>query len=132
MDTQKRIIITEGIKVSVETFYQPEHSHPIAHQYVFSYHITIENMSPYTVQLMRRQWYIFDSNGLVREIEGEGVIGVQPILDSGKVHQYTSWTQLFTDIGKMNGYFLFVREVDGEMFKVLIPEFKLCTPFKLN
>jgi ApaG protein len=126
------IAITNGIRVSVETFYQDEYSRPMDNRFIFAYRITIENNSMYTVQLMRRHWYIHDSNGITREVEGEGVIGQQPILLPREVHQYVSWSHLFTDIGKMRGYYIFVRQVDGEMFRVDIPEFSMIVPFKMN
>ena len=125
-------LITNGIKVSVETFYQEEYSRPIENKYIFAYRIHIENLSEYTVQLKHRHWYIVDSNGMIREVEGEGVIGQQPILSSGESHQYVSWSHLFTEIGKMHGYYLFVKQINGEMFKVHIPEFQLVVPSKLN
>ncbi|MFN7116892.1 MAG: Co2+/Mg2+ efflux protein ApaG [Saprospiraceae bacterium] len=125
-------LITRGIKVSVETQYQPAYSRPLEMKYVFSYHITIENMSEETVQLLRRHWYIFDSNGVIREVEGEGVIGKQPILHPGESHEYASWSPLMTEMGKMYGFYLFVRQSDDEQFKVQIPEFQLLAPFKLN
>lgn len=124
--------ITNGIKVSVETFYQEGYSRPIDGKYIFAYRINIENRSDFTVQLMRRHWYIHDSNGIIREVEGEGVIGQQPILLPGETHQYISWSHLFTEVGKMHGYYSFVRQIDGVMFKVTIPEFQLVTPFKMN
>ena len=124
--------VTNGIKVSVETFYQEEYSRPIENKYIFAYRIYIQNLSENTVQLMRRHWYIIDSNGMIREVEGEGVIGHQPILAAGDSHQYVSWSHLFTEMGKMYGYYLFVRQIDGEMFKATIPEFQLVVPFKLN
>ena len=124
--------VTNDIKVSVETFYNQEHSVPLENKYVFAYRITIENLSPYTVQLMRRHWDIADSNGVSREVDGDGVIGQQPILASGDKHQYVSWSHLYTEVGKMSGYYTFVRQVDGGMFKVNIPEFSLVVPFKLN
>lgn len=123
--------ITNGIKISVETFYQVEYSRPMENKYIFAYRITIENMGAYTAQLMRRHWHIHDSNGIIREVEGDGVIGLQPILAPLGTHQYVSWCHLYSDIGKMSGYYSFVRQ-DGEMFKVEIPEFNMCTPFKMN
>lgn len=125
-------LITRGIKVSVETFYQPAYSHPLEMKYIFSYHITIENLSSETVQLLRRHWYIYDSNGVIREVEGEGIIGKQPILQPGESHQYASWSPLMTEMGKMYGTYLFARDSDGEQFRVKIPEFQLLAPFKLN
>ena len=43
----------------------------------FAYRITIKNISDYVVQLKKRHWYIFDSNGIKSEVAGDGVIGVQ-------------------------------------------------------
>jgi ApaG protein len=123
--------ITDGIKISVETFYQEQYSNPIENKYIFAYRITIENIGAYTSQLMRRHWYIHDSNGIVREVEGDGVIGQQPILAPNETHQYVSWCHLFSDVGKMRGHYLFVRQ-NGESFRVDIPEFSMCAPFKLN
>ncbi len=125
-------IITKGIKVSVETFYQPAYSRPLEMKYIFSYHIIIENLSDETVQLLRRHWFIYDSNGVIREIEGEGVIGKQPVLAPGETHQYASWSPLTTEMGKMYGTYLFQRQEDKEQFEVNIPEFHLLAPFKLN
>jgi ApaG protein len=125
-------LITRGIKVSVETSYQPAYSRPLEMKYIFSYHILIENLSTETVQLLRRHWYILDSTGVVREVEGEGVIGKQPILQPGESHEYASWSPLMTELGKMSGTYLFVRPADGEQFEVEIPEFQLIAPFKLN
>ncbi|HMO40831.1 MAG TPA: Co2+/Mg2+ efflux protein ApaG [Saprospiraceae bacterium] len=125
-------LITNGIKVSVETFYQPSYSRPMEMKYVFSYHIYIENLGSNTVQLLRREWLICDSSGLVRKVEGEGVIGKQPVLAPGESHQYASWSPLMTEIGKMTGAYIFRRDTDGQEFRVNIPEFRLIAPFKLN
>jgi len=122
---------TNGIRISVETFYQAEHSRPLEQKFVFAYRITIENNSPETVQLLRRHWFIFDSNGLKREVEGEGVVGLQPVLDPNESHQYTSWCPLMTEIGKMNGAFLMQRS-SGAVFEARIPEFHLVAPQKRN
>jgi ApaG protein len=128
MDT----LITNGIKISVETFYQDEYSRPIEHKYIFAYRITIENLSPHTIQLLRRHWHIFDSNGILKEVEGEGVVGQQPVLPPGESHQYISWCQLGTDSGKMSGTYTMERQSDGDLFQVEIPSFRLTAPFKAN
>ncbi len=54
--------ISEGIEVSVETFYQPDYSNPVSGEYMFAYRITIENHNNFSVKLLRRHWYIIDSN----------------------------------------------------------------------
>ncbi|WP_337041213.1 Co2+/Mg2+ efflux protein ApaG [Emticicia sp. 17c] len=123
---------TEGVKVSVLTEYQPEYSSPYQLHFVFSYRIRIENHSDNTVQLQRRKWIIFDSNATVREIEGEGVVGLTPILEPGESHEYISGCSLKSSIGKMVGSYVMERLVDGKKFKVKIPEFSLIAPFRLN
>jgi len=125
-------LTTNGIKISVESSYQSDQSKPIQQQYVFSYEITIENKSSHTVQLLRRHWFIFDSAGIRREVEGEGVIGQQPILKPGELHRYTSWCPLFSGMGKMHGVYSMVRLTDDASFKVRVPEFTMIAPTFLN
>ncbi len=125
-------LTTQGIQISVEPFYLPHESIPIQHRYVFAYRITIHNQSGDTVQLLRRHWHIIESNGVRREVEGEGIVGLQPTLAPGESHQYTSWCPLMTDVGKMHGEFQMVRLPDKAKFNVKIPEFKLAPPFKMN
>lgn len=124
--------ITDGVKVSVDTIYQPEYSNPINEHFMFAYRVKIENMGEYGVQLMNRHWTIFDSNGTKREVEGEGVVGQQPVIEPGNNHEYVSGCNLKTDIGSMKGSYEMKRIVDGQTFRVNIPEFYLITPFKLN
>lgn len=124
--------ITFGIKVSVETFYQPEQSDPIHSHYLFAYRITIENTSDFSVQLKRRHWYIFDSIGIKSEVEGEGVIGEQPVLKPGSSYTYVSGCNLTSEIGKMNGNYLFEKVQDNSTLIVEIPTFIMEVPAKLN
>jgi ApaG protein len=123
---------TDGIRVSVQTHFQVEYSHPENHHYVYSYQITIENTSNFTTQLLRRRWYIFDATGVIREVEGEGVIGHQPVLEPGEQHNYTSGCNLRSPIGKMKGIYIMQRVVDGKTFEVTIPEFTLEVPSRFN
>lgn len=124
--------ITDGVKVSVETVYQPEYSNPANEHFMFAYRIEISNLSDYAVQLLRRQWLIFDSNGTIRQVEGEGVVGVQPIIQPGDTHVYVSGCNLKTDMGSMKGIYLMTRLIDQVEFNVDIPEFQLVAPYKLN
>jgi ApaG protein len=128
MDTKT----TEGVKVTVTTNYLPDYSSPVQQHYVFAYKISIENNSEFTVKLLRRHWYIHDSTGVVREVEGEGVVGQQPVLEPGETHEYVSGCNLKTGMGKMRGTYLMERMVDGKKFDVTIPEFNLIVPYKLN
>jgi ApaG protein len=123
---------TKGVKISVQTEYQPAYSNPMQFHFVFTYRITIENLGDHTVKLLRRHWYIHDANKNVREVEGEGVVGQQPVLEPGASHQYVSGCNLKSGVGKMHGAFLMERQMDGKQFSVTIPEFNLIVPFKLN
>jgi ApaG protein len=124
--------ITDGVKISVETIYQPEYSNPVNEHFMFAYRINIENLTENSVQLLNRHWHIFDSNGTKREVEGEGVVGQQPIIEPGDNHEYVSGCNLKTDMGKMRGSYEMERIVDGLKFRVNIPEFYLIAPYKLN
>lgn len=124
--------ISEGIEVTVETFYQPEYSNPLNHEFMFAYRITIENHNNFTVQLLRRQWHIFDSNGEYREVDGEGVVGVQPILKSGEQFTYVSGCNLKTEMGRMQGHYEIINQNTMQPFMVNIPAFELIAPQKKN
>jgi ApaG protein len=126
------ILTTNGITITVEVQYLPQHSQPKVRKFIFGYQITIENGSDYVVQLLRRHWFIYDGCGDIREVEGEGVVGQQPVLAPGQYHQYASYCDLTTDIGKMRGTFLMVRRDDNTFFDVPVPEFKMFIPARMN
>ena len=124
--------ISEGIKISVETYYQPDYSNPVNNEFMFAYKITIENNNKFPVKLLSRHWYIYDSNGSLREVEGEGVVGVQPQINPAESYQYISGCNLRTEIGKMHGTYLMENINNKKTFTVAIPSFQMSTPFKLN
>jgi ApaG protein len=117
--------ITEGIKVSIEAIYQAEFSSPHQQHFVFTYKAEIENHSNLTVQLIRRKWEIFDAGQTFKLVEGEGVVGQQPILEPGHVHRYVSGCNLRSGLGKMRGSYVMEKLVDGKLIEVKIPEFQL-------
>jgi len=124
--------ITHDVKVSVDTFYQESASYPDSNHFVFAYRVSIENNNDYTIKLLRRHWFIIDSNGIKREVEGEGVIGQQPVLEPGQKHEYVSGCDLQTEMGKMYGTYLMEKTGDGSTFQVEIPEFQMTVPYKLT
>ena len=124
--------VTEGVKVSVESFYQPDYSNPVNSEYMFAYRITIENNNGFPLRLLRRHWYIFDSNASHREVEGEGVVGVQPQINGGEQYQYISGCNLKTEMGKMYGTYLMEDIATKKQFSVNIPVFEMVVPFKMN
>ncbi len=124
--------ISEGVTVSVETFYQPDYSNPQDSEYMFAYRITIENNNPFPVKLLRRHWHIFDSDSTYREVEGEGVIGIQPKINPGEKYQYISGCNLRTEIGRMHGTYFMENLLNKKNFYVNIPAFEMTVPAKLN
>jgi len=124
--------ITNNIKVSVETFYQADYSYPKSQHFMFAYRIIITNNSKDSIQLLRRHWFIVDALGNKREVEGEGVIGEQPIILPSEKFEYISGCDFKTDIGKMYGTYLMQQTKSGQLFSVKIPEFYMVAPMKLN
>jgi ApaG protein len=116
----------------VETFYQSVHSNPVRGEYLFAYRITIENLGTVPVKLLRRHWHIADSNGDLREVNGEGVVGQQPVIPPGEQYQYVSSCNLNSDMGKMSGSYTMLDLYTKTEMEVIIPEFLLVAPFKEN
>jgi ApaG protein len=124
--------ITKGIQVSVEATYQPDFSNPQQHHYVFTYKVRIENKSNHTVQLLRRRWEIYDATESRKIVEGDGVVGQQPILEPGEFHTYVSGCNLKSGIGKMRGSFTLEKLMDGKLLEIVIPEFQLISTLFQN
>jgi ApaG protein len=125
-------LISEGVEISVETFYQQDYSNPIQSEYMFAYRIAIENHNSFPVKLHSRHWHIFDSNGTYRDVEGEGVVGVQPVLSPGEKYQYVSGCNLRSEMGKMYGTYQMENLNNKQMFEVNIPAFEMIVPLKNN
>ena len=124
--------VSRGVKVSVETYYQPEYSNALNSEFMFAYKITIENNNDFPIKLLSRHWYIYDSNGSTREVQGEGVVGIQPVIPPANSYQYISGCNLRSEIGKMNGNYLFENVNNKKIFDVSIPSFEMLAPFKMN
>ena len=119
--------MTDGITVRVAVSFLPEQSQAEAGKWFWVYHIRIENDSDHTVQLLRRYWKITDGRGMVNYVEGEGVVGEQPVLQPGQSHDYVSGCPLGTPHGSMEGNYTFGRD-DGELVTADIPFFPLAAP----
>ena len=115
---------TGDVRVTVRPAYLPDQSHPGQRQFVFAYLVRIENVGRHSAQLLARHWYIHDSIGEDSEVEGEGVVGEQPIIAPGRVHEYQSFCVLKSPSGHMEGSYRFRRE-DGLAFEAQIPRFTL-------
>jgi ApaG protein len=124
--------VTHGVTISVEVFYNQQQSNFLQNEFAFAYKIIMKNNSANTVQLLRRHWFIHDSNITMREVEGEGVVGQKPILHPGESYEYASGAIINTELGKMFGFYTFKNLHTEKKFEVEIPEFQLIAPFKMN
>ncbi len=124
--------ITRGIKITVSTSFEGTYFKNYKLHFAFSYHITIENHSKDSVQLMSRHWEILDALNNLEVVDGEGVIGKKPVLKPGENHTYSSGCLLSSPFGAMKGHFNMINFTSTRNFKVIVPTFKLSAPFALN
>ncbi|RRQ45025.1 Co2+/Mg2+ efflux protein ApaG [Chryseobacterium sp. SC28] len=115
---------TYEIKVTVVAEYDHFNSYPSENRFVFRYHIEIENLGSLPVKLLSRKWIIYDLGFGFTEVEGAGVIGLTPTIESGEKFTYFSNVILKSGVGNMEGYYVFENFEKG-IFNVSIPKFNL-------
>lgn len=119
---------TLDIQVGVDVEYIPQDSHTYGDDmHVWAYYIRLYNGSEQTVQLLTRHWLIVDAMGRTQSVDGDGVVGEQPVLKPGQSFEYQSGCPLKTPSGAMSGHYIFETE-RGERLKVIIPAFSLDIP----
>jgi len=124
-------MISDGIRIEVRSTYLPERSLPGDQRFAFAYTVRISNEGDNAAQLRRRHWIITDAIGEIREVEGEGVVGAQPLLNPGESFEYTSACVLATPHGSMKGSYIMLRP-DGRCFEALVDPFVLADPAAMN
>jgi ApaG protein len=123
----KESATTNGVTVRVVTDFLEDQSVPSQKRWFWSYHIRIENHRDDAVKLLTRHWKITDGSGKINHLDGDGVVGEQPLLRPGGSHDYVSGCPLTTPSGSMEGHYRFLRD-GGETFLVDIPRFELEAP----
>lgn len=118
---------TNDVAVMVSVSYFADQSEPAQGRWFWTYHIRIENRGDSAVQLLRRNWIITDGRGARHMVEGEGVVGEQPVIAPGGSFDYVSGCPLPTSSGAMQGSYRMVGE-DGSSFDAAIPRFALHAP----
>lgn len=121
---------TQGIRVRVRPSFSLADSEPAEGMFVFAYTINMANESDTTAQLLFRHWRIHDAAGDDSTVDGEGVVGEQPVLRPGDSHEYQSYCVLRSPVGYMEGYYTFTRG-SGDEFRVEVPRFHLNGPLVL-
>jgi ApaG protein len=124
--------ITAGIKITVITQLNEEISIIDQSRFFFNYHIKIVNTNNFTVRLLSRHWEIYDSLHPLRHVDGEGVVGLTPLIQAGEQFSYSSGCDLYSEIGSMSGFYMFERLDSQEKFKVDVPRFDMIFYGKLN
>jgi ApaG protein len=126
------LVSSHPINIKVKTHYLDEQSDPDNKRFVFAYYITITNNGEEEeVKLLSRYWKITDGDENVQEVEGQGVIGEQPVIKPGESYSYTSGTVLTTAVGSMKGYYI-MRSESGNEFHAPIDAFTLALPNALH
>ncbi|MEZ8141422.1 Co2+/Mg2+ efflux protein ApaG [Enterovibrio norvegicus FF-33] len=120
-------MVNHKFMVRVVTHFVEEQSDPDNKRYVFSYTITIENNGDHDAQLLRRKWLVTDANGKKLVIEGDGVVGEQPLIEAGEQYTYTSGTVIETPVGAMQGFYSMV-DMDDKEFDIEVMPFRLALP----
>lgn len=118
-------------EITIQTFYVPEESRPHESYYFFVYKINIKNIGNTPATLSNRHWIIANAFGNIEEVQGEGVVGVKPLIKPGHTFEYESACPLNTSSGSMKGSYHFVTD-SNEKFSVTIPEFYLVSPQAIN
>ncbi|HKS34003.1 MAG TPA: Co2+/Mg2+ efflux protein ApaG [Enterobacteriaceae bacterium] len=118
------MIDSPRVCVQVQSVYIESQSSPDDERYVFAYTVTIRNLGRTPVQLLSRYWRITNGNGKETEVQGEGVVGVQPHIPPGDEYQYTSGAVIETPLGTMQGHYQMVDD-QGNAFTLDIPVFRL-------
>ncbi len=118
---------TRGFIVRVSVSFLPEQSEVEKGRWFWSYHIRIENAGDMAAQLLSRRWVISDARGAKNLVEGEGVVGDQPVIKPGASYDYVSGCPLTTSSGEMVGSYMMIGE-DGSRFDIAVPRFALKMP----
>jgi ApaG protein len=118
---------TGDVTVRVSVSFLPEQSEPARGRWFWAYHVRVENGGRQAVQLISREWTISDGRGVCHQVQGEGVVGEQPVIDAGGSFDYVSGCPLQTPTGWMEGLYHMVA-ADGRRFPVDVPRFPLVAP----
>lgn len=124
--SQKNKILVKAVAKYIEAQSVPKNGF-----YVFSYTITLINVGIIPAQLISRRWVITDSNDKIQQVEGEGVIGKQPLLKVDQSFSYSSGAVIETPVGIMQGEYSMLSD-EGDTFLAEIPQFTLSIPRTLH
>ena len=121
-----------GLNVVVDrVVYQPDMATPEDRPHCFAYFITIQNDSDITVTIKGRKWVVNEADGNKTVVEGDGVVGMFPELESGESFDYHSFHLFSGDWAVATGSYIGV-DANGRSVITRIPEFRMDVPAHLN
>ncbi len=118
----------EGLRATIDrVVFMPDLDAPDDRPFPFVYFITIHNDSPETVQIKGRKWIVTDAEDQRIVVEGDGVVGKFPHLETGEHFSYNSYHVIASD-SVAEGAFFGMTDA-GERVFTRIPSFEMRVPF---
>lgn len=117
----------EGLRVKIDdVIYMPSLDAPPERPHPFVYFISIFNDSPVPVTIRGRKWVVVEDGGETTVVEGDGVVGQQPVIAAGEHFSYNSY-HVVSRAASVSGSF-FGETAAGQWIFARIPEFRLEIP----
>lgn len=116
-----------GLRVNVDdVIYMPSLDAPADRPHPFVYFISIFNDSLLPVTIRGRKWVVVEKDGETTVVEGDGVVGQQPLIEAGEHFSYNSY-HVVASQAEASGAF-FAETASGEFVFARIPRFELTVP----
>lgn len=117
----------QQLRVKVDdVIYMPSLDAPPNKPHPFVYFISIFNDSSIPITIRARKWVVIEDGGETTVVEGDGVVGQQPVIKPDEHFSYNSY-HVIGRSALVNGAF-FAEIASGELIFSRIPEFRLEIP----
>lgn len=128
MSPKSDFLEPKDLTVTVDrVVYQPNIATPPDRPHCFVYFISIHNKTEGPVKIVGRKWVVTNTRGEVTAVEGDGVVGEHPTIESGDSFSYNSFHLLDTKTAVAEGSYLGV-DAEGRKVVTRIPAFKMTVP----
>jgi ApaG protein len=122
------ITITNGVKVSIELFYQPDMSSGIESCHIWGYKVIITNNNSYALKIEGRGECLKDTGRKPRYFDRYGIYGRFPTIEPGKSFSYCGGISINSDVATWKAYLLVKNLSNGHYNYVGIPYLELISP----
>ena len=120
---------TDLIQVSVTPLYMEDESSPENADYLWLYHIVIENSRKEPIKIMGTYWRLMDCYGRIQEVRESHIDGQHPTLHTGQNHHYVNGVSLKAPSGIMSGVYHVIDDAHVS-YEIVIPTISLDSPFQ--